>query len=214
MIIGTGAVAAELTSFIEDTEMGEENGLKIKGYIDYEENIEKYWKHYGLRKPVLNNIDDYKIDEQDTFVIGISDIKFRKKMTDAIIAKGGEFINLIHPTAIIAGNAVIGIGNIINPYCIIGPDTIIGNFNLLTSQSIISHDSVIGNNNLFSTSLLCGHVKVQDDNSFGVRSTLVPHITVGNRNKIQPGMIVDRDVEDDSTVFYRFKEKIIAYREE
>lgn len=40
----------------------------------------------------------------------------------------------------------------------------------------------------------------------GIRVTTVPDIIIGNRNKIQAGMIVDKNVGDDSTLFYRYKE--------
>lgn len=210
VIIGTGAVAAELTCFIEDKSFLSEEGIIIKGYIDYYENIEKYWKRYDLNKPVLGDIDNYSIVEADCFVIGISDVRFRKKMIDIMKLRGGKFINIIHPTAIVARTAIMGEGNIINPYCIIGPKVKIGDFNLLTSQSIVSHDSVLGNNNILATALLCGHDRVGDDNNFGIHSTVIPHITIGNSNTIQAGMIVDKNVSDNTVVFHRFKEKVIA----
>ncbi len=209
VIIGSGAVAAELTSFIGDKSFSAESGIRIKGYIDYHENIEIYWKRYNLKNPVMGDIDTYKIAEDDWFVIGISDVKFRRKMYEKMKSRGGKFINIIHPTAIVAGDVVMGEGNIINPYCIIGPNVKIGDFNLLTSQSVISHDSVLGTNNILSTALLCGHVRVGDDNAFGIRSTVIPHLTIGSSNTIQAGMIVDRNVDDNSVVFHRFKEKVL-----
>jgi sugar O-acyltransferase (sialic acid O-acetyltransferase NeuD family) len=211
IIIGSGAVAAELTSFFEDKcSESSDHDLSIKGYLDFEENIEKYWKRYDLDMPVLGDVNNYPISENDFFVIAISDVKFRKTIIDIIKSRGGKFINIIHPTSIVARNVKMGEGNIINPYCILGPNVKIGDFNLLTSQSIISHDSLLGNNNILSTALLCGHVKVQDNNSFGIRSSVIPHINIGNFNTIQAGMIVDRDVADDTVVFHRFKEKVLA----
>jgi bifunctional N-acetylglucosamine-1-phosphate-uridyltransferase/glucosamine-1-phosphate-acetyltransferase GlmU-like protein len=58
--------------------------------------------------------------------------------------------------------------------------------------------------------LLCGHTTVGDDNYMGIRATTVPEISIGDRNKIQAGMILDKNVGDDSTVFYRYKEKLLA----
>ena len=92
----------------------------------------------------------------------------------------------------------------------IGPNVKLGNYNLITSQSAISHDSRIGDYNFFATSLLCGYNVVGDDNYFGIRGTTLPDISIGNRNVIQAGMIVDKNVENDSTIFYRYKEKLIA----
>ena len=91
-----------------------------------------------------------------------------------------------------------------------GPNVKLGDFNLLTSQSIISHDCVVGDYNFFATSLLCGHNIVGDDNYFGIRGTTLPEISIGNRNVIQAGMIVDKNIENDTTIFYRYKEKLLA----
>jgi sugar O-acyltransferase (sialic acid O-acetyltransferase NeuD family) len=210
IIIGTGAVAAELTSYIESNSSYLADEFILKGYIDYSENIEKYWLYYNLKMPVLGDIDTYSIIEDDCFVMGISDISYRNKLINILKSRGGKFINLIHPTAIVADTVTIGEGNIINPYCIIGPKVRIGNFNLFTSQSVVSHDSVIGNNNFFATSLLCGHVKVENNNYFGIRSTVIPEINIGNCNIIQAGMIVDKNIKDNTTVFYRYKEQVLA----
>jgi NDP-sugar pyrophosphorylase family protein len=210
IIIGTGAVAAELTSFIEDTDLGKKENLTIKGYLEFAHNIEKYWKVYQLEKPVIGDVDSYTIETNDCFLVGIADVNFRWRMIEIIKSKGGNFINLIHPTAIVSKTAKLGEGNIINPYCMIGPNVQIGNFNLLTSQSVISHDCTVGNNNAFSTALLCGHVVIGNNNNFGIRSTVIPHISMGDNNTIQAGMIVDKSVTNDSVVFHRFKEKVIA----
>lgn len=75
---------------------------------------------------------------------------------------------------------------------------------------MISHDCKVGNNNILSTALLCGHVTVGDNNRFGIRSTVIPHIHIGNKTLIQAGMVVDKNVPDEATIFHRFKEKIIA----
>ena len=213
VIIGSGGLAAQITSGyqgFENTPSGTYKDLSLKGYIDYEYNIDKYWKRYHLDKPVLNDIDNYKVVEEEYFVVGIADIDFRKVVINKIKEKGGRFINLIHPTALVEKDSIFGTGNIIGPYCLVGPNVKVGDFNVILAQSIVSHDCVVGNNNIFSTSLLTGHVKVGDDNFFGVRSTVIPHINIGNRNKIQAGMIVDNDVSEDSVVFHRFKEKILV----
>jgi len=214
IIIGTGAVAAELTCYIESNNSFLADKIILKGYIDYSENIDKYWRHYNLKMPVLGDIDTYDIIKDDCFIIGISDLNYRNKLINIMKSRGGKFINLIHPTAMVADTATLGEGNIINPYCIIGPKVRIGNFNLFTSQSVVSHDSVIGNNNFFATSLLCGHVKVENDNYFGIRSTVIPEINIGNCNIIQAGMIVDKNIKDNTTVFYRYKEQVLAIPKE
>ncbi len=213
IIIGSGAVSAEITSYIQhNNEHAATHQLNVSGYLDYENNIEKYWSKYKLKKPVISDIDHYEIKADDHFIIAISDINFRLRMIEIIKQKGGEIIGFIHHSVIIAESANIGKGNIIYPYCIIGPNTAIGDNNLITSYSFISHDCIVGNNNFLSTAGISGNVQVQNNNFFGIRSTVLPNITIGSRNTIQAGMIVDKNVKDDSIVFHRFKEKIIAIK--
>ncbi|KIA99827.1 hypothetical protein OA93_03170 [Flavobacterium sp. KMS] len=212
VIIGTGAVAAELTSYIEDNNKFVESQFQIDllGYIDYDYNIEKYWKKYKLQKPVLGDIDNYNFEEDVEVLIGISDIKFRNEIISRLEIKEVTFFQFIHSSVIIPDTIRLGKGNIIYPFCIIGPNTEIGDFNMVTSYSFISHDCVIGNGNFFSTTGIAGRVSIGDDNFFGIRSTVIPNITIGSQNMIQAGMMVDKSIKDATTVFYRYKESILA----
>lgn len=211
IIIGTGAVAAELTSYIEDQnkEAKKDDTFNILGYIDYDYNIDKYWKKYNLKAPVLCDIDAY-IPSEEAVLIGISDITFRNTIIEKLISKNARFINFIHKSVIIPDQVDLGFGNIIYPFCIIGPNTKIGNFNMVTSYSFISHDCVIGNGNFLSTAGIAGRVIIGDNNFFGIRATVIPHVEIGNNNTIQAGMIVDKLIKDDTTIFYRFKEQVLA----
>lgn len=210
VIFGTGAVAAEITSQLEDSDWGEKAGIRIKGYVASDDAGLLHWKEYKYESPYLGNFFDYKIETEDYFVLALGNYRVKRKIVDEIKRRGGKFITLIHPTAIVAKTAVIGEGNVLDPFTIIGPNVRLGDFNLLTSQSIVSHDCIVGDYNFFATSLLCGHNCVGDDNYFGIRATTVPDVVVGNRNTIQAGMILDKNLEDNATVFHRFKEKIIA----
>ena len=212
VIIGSGAVAAELTTYIEDRNRHSNSNdqWEVMGYLDSEENIGKYWAKYKFKKPVLADIYSYEIKGDEYFIVGISNIDFRKRMIEVITGKGGRLITFIHPSVIIAETAVLGSGNVIYPFCIIGPNTVIGDNNLVTAYSFISHDCRIGHGNFFSTAGLSGSVTVGDENYFGIRSTVLPGVMIGNKNTIQAGMTVDKNISDDSLIFHRFKEKVIA----
>jgi acetyltransferase-like isoleucine patch superfamily enzyme len=212
VIIGSGAVAAELTSYIEDNNKHTQpkSQIDLLGYIDYEYNIEKYWEKYQLQLPVLNDIDNFHFENDIEVLIGISDIKFRNDIISKLETKGVNFCQFIHHSVIIPETIELGKGNIIYPFCIIGPNTKIGNFNMITSYGCISHDCKIGNGNMFSTTIIAGRITIGDNNYFGIRSAVIPHVTIGNKNVIQAGMMVDKSIKDDSTVFYRYKESIIA----
>jgi acetyltransferase-like isoleucine patch superfamily enzyme len=214
IIVGSGAVAAELTSYIEDhnSHVDVNNRMNILGYLDFEENISKYWSRYKLEKPVLGDVHSYNIERDDHFIVAISDIAFREKILNILESRLARITGFLHYNSIIAKSANIGTGNIIYPYCIIGPNAIIGKNNLITSYSFISHDCKVGDNNFFSTAGLSGNVNVGNRNYFGIRSTVLPHVSIGDSNVVQAGMIVDKDVSNNSIIFYRYKEKLIAIK--
>jgi acetyltransferase-like isoleucine patch superfamily enzyme len=55
---------------------------------------------------------------------------------------------------------------------------------------------------------MSGGVQIGDANFFGIRATLLPEVRIGSNNVIQAGMIVDKDVGNHETVFYKYKERI------
>jgi len=212
IILGTGGCAAEVTFYIKDhnSKVSEGERINILGHIDNAENVEVYYDRYNFEAPVLCDIDSYEPKPGEEVLIAIMDIVFRQKMIKALLAKNAKIGSFIHQSVIMPKHCNIGEGNIVFPFCILEEYATIGSYNLLTSYCFISHDCVVGDNNFFSVAGVAGWVKVGNNNYFGIRSLVIPGIEVGNNNVIQAGMIVDKNVKDDTTVFYRFKEKVMA----
>ena len=210
VIIGTGAVAAELTSGLETAiYTWNSDPIQIKGYLEFEE-YRFLHKQYQYKAPILGTIDDYIIEDGDKFIVANADVSLRTQFAEKMRKKGAEFINLIHPSCLVSPTSEMGIGNILSPYCQVGPVAKVGDFNILTSFSCISHDSIVGSFNSFSSCIVCGHCTIGNKNSFYIRSSIIPHITIGDNCIVQAGMTVDKNVPDGTTVFYRYKEKIMA----
>ena len=209
IIIGAGGAASELTFYIEDYNAfnQDKNQINIRGYLDY---TDEYWKKYKFEKPLLSDITGYSPKEDEEVLIAVMDIKDRLQMIKILEDKGAKIGSFIHHSVIKPEKLDIGIGNIIFPFCILEKYSKIGNYNFLTTYCFISHDCTVGDNNFFSVSGIAGSVKVGNNNYFGIRSQVIPGLTVGNNNIVQAGMIVDRNIENDTTIFYRFKEKVLA----
>ncbi|WP_299106336.1 hypothetical protein [uncultured Winogradskyella sp.] len=212
IILGTGGCAAEVTFFIEDynLKMHEDEKINILGYIDYADHLKDNYDKYNFEAPVLCDIDSYEPKADEEVLIAVMNIKFREEMIKALKDKQAKIGSFIHHTVVMPQKLEIGEGNIVAPYCILEKHAIIGSYNLLTSYSFISHDCIVGDNNFFSFAGVAGNVNVGNNNYFGLRSLVIPGIKVGNNNVVQAGMVVDKNVKDDTTVFYRFKEKIMA----
>ena len=212
IILGTGGGASEVTFFIEDnnSKVPEGERSNILGYIDYAENVKPHYDRYNFEAPVLCDIDAYEPKPDEEVLISIMDIAFRQKMIKALLAKKAKIGSFIHHSVVLPKNLSIGEGNIVGPFCMLEKYATIGNYNLLTAYCFIAHDCVVGDNNFFSVAGVAGSVKVGNNNYFGIRSFAIPGVEIGNNNVIQAGMTVDKNVKDDTTVFYRFKEKVMA----
>lgn len=210
VIIGAGAHSAEIVGLIYDNNKHscENEQIVIKGYID--DKDENYLK-YKFKEPLLSNIDGYVPDHDDYFILGISNVHSRTLCLDKLKNRKINFLNFIHYTSIIYETAEIGYGNVISCYSKIGPNAKLGNLNSINSRTEIGHDCVVGSNNVFAGSVgIAGYSNVGDNNFFSMYSAVIPNITIGSNNTIQAGMIVDKNIGEDTYFFHRFKEKVLV----
>lgn len=210
IFIGSGAVASEVISYLEDIQSQNPlSNFEVHGFLnDSEDDFIIKSEKYGFGGNFLGSVAEHKFCETYAYIFGFASPEGKAKIAHTVDLEVLDFPNIIHPSVIIAKSASLGKGNIIYPNSVIGPNVILGNFNLVTSYSFISHDCLIGDHNFLSTAGLAGNVAIGDRNFFGIRSTIIPSITIGSDNLIQAGMVVDKPVTNNETVFYRYKEKI------
>jgi len=209
IIIGAGGHSAEIDEYIRHSQRIQSvNELNINGFLD--DNPESYTS-YQFSAPFLGRLSEHKIVKGQHYLMGIANLKYRRFFIDKFKAEGAEFVSFIHCNAYVSESALIGEGTIIGPNANIGPNVKIGKYNLINSRCSLGHDTEMGNYNFISPNVcFSGFSKIGDENLFGINSATIPGINVGNRNKIAAAMVLDTNVADDSVVFYRFKERVIA----
>jgi sugar O-acyltransferase (sialic acid O-acetyltransferase NeuD family) len=209
IIIGAGGHAAEIDEYIRHSQKTTgRKELNISGLLD--DNPDNYHR-YKFSAPLLGGIQSHEIIGGGTYIIGIASLKYRRNFVEKFKTAGALFITFVHCSAYVSESSFIGEGSIIGPNANIGPNVKVGAFTLINSRSSLGHDTVVGDYNFISPNVcLSGFTSVGDENLFGINSATIPGITIGSRNKIAAGMIVDQNVGDDTVVFYRFKERVIA----
>lgn len=159
--------------------------------------------------PVLSTVEAYEVKEEDRFFCAIGNVDDRKKTVEIITSKGGEFINLIHPKAIISPSAKIGIGVAIKAYSSLASDTYIDDFTYLQSSVILGHDVKIGKYcHLNSFSFLAGWVEVEDQVTINAGAKILQSKKIKNHATVGMGAIVIRNVKANTTVFGNPAKKI------
>jgi sugar O-acyltransferase (sialic acid O-acetyltransferase NeuD family) len=209
IVIGAGGHGAEIDEYITYSQKKcDEKSLKVVGFLD--DNPANYQK-YKFSAPLLGGVRDHIVRSDCHYIMGIANLKYRKLFSDKFSKDGADFITFIHCEAYVSESALIGKGVVIAPYVNIGPNVKIGDFTFLNSRSSMGHDTVVGKYNFISPNVcFSGFTQIGDENLFGINSATIPGIKVGNRNKIAAGMVLDKNIDDDSVAFYRYKEKIIA----
>jgi sugar O-acyltransferase (sialic acid O-acetyltransferase NeuD family) len=209
IIIGAGGHAAEIDEYICFSQKFTGNDvLKIVGFLDDDPTN---YARYKFSAPLLGGVIDHKVIKDQSYIIGIANLKFRRKFVDKYKAEGAYFVSFIHCAAYVSPSATIGEGSIIGPNANLGPNVQVGKYTLINSRCSLGHDTVIGSYNFISPNVcFSGFTDIGDENLFGINSATIPGIKVGSRNKIAAGMILDQNIGDDTVVFHRFKEKIIA----
>lgn len=197
VIIGASGFAREMYD-LALTCYGDDLDFKVKGFLsDNPSNIEE------MGYPaVLNTVSDYKLEEGDVFFCAIGNLFHRKKTVDIILSKGGKFINLIHPTAILSPSVKLGIGVGIKSFCVLASDVVVGDFTFLQSSVIMGHDVNIGNFcQVNSFAFFAGHVKVHDLVSVNAGVRIIQNVVVEEESVVGIGSVVLRRVKKNTTVF-------------
>lgn len=209
IIIGAGGHGAEIDEYIKHSQKTTNRKiLNIVGFLD--DNQENY-NRYKLSAPLIGGVSNHTIIKGQYYIIGIASLKYKRFFVNKFKSEGAEFVSFIHCSSYISESALIGEGTIIGPNVNIGPNVRMGNYNLINSRCSLGHDTFIGDYNIIGPNVcFSGFSKIGDENLFGINAATIPKISVGNRNKIAAGMVLDQNVEDDSVVFYRYKEKVMA----
>jgi sugar O-acyltransferase (sialic acid O-acetyltransferase NeuD family) len=198
LIVGAGGFGREVYNLaIHCKEHG--SNFNIKGFLDDNDKALDGFKGYPK---ILSNLKDYLIEKDDVFVCAIGTIDIKKSACNLILNKGGEFINLIHPTSFINQNVKIGIGVIVFMNSNISNDCIIQDFVTIQGFVGLGHDTQIGKWCHINTySFTGGGVNIGDEVLVNTRSTILPKVKVFSGATIGACSLVIRNVKENTTVF-------------
>lgn len=197
VIIGAGGLAREAHDLAYKC-FGSIPGFRVKGFLsDGPSNIERM----GYPK-VLGKVAEYKPQSNDAFFCAIGNVFDKRKTVGIISDKGCEFVNLIHPSAIISPSVILGIGVAVKAFCILSNDVTIGDFTYLQSSVIMGHDVRIGKFcQINSFSFFAGNCIVGDLVNINAGARLIQEIIVEDESIVGMGSVVLRRVKRGTTVF-------------
>lgn len=198
IILGAGGMGRQVLSFAKSCN-GYGKDYDIKGFLD--DNMEAL-KDFPNYPPVLGTIDSYEIENNDVFFNSIGDVKMKRKCIQKILDKGGDFLTLIHPTAIISSGTKIGKGCMISAFVGIGTETSIGDFCLIQSKATIGHDVQIKDYvRIDCNVVLIAGVVAENDVCIHTSAVINHNVKIGEGATVGALSFVIRNVKPGTTVY-------------
>lgn len=164
---------------------------KLNGYTDiifYDDNPDK--KEFGQFEVVhsFDGLEDYDI------FIAIGDNKTRKLISEKMHK---TLITLIHPSAVIADDVVIGNGVIVMANAVINPGTIVKDGAIINTCASVDHDNIIKEYVHLSVGVhTAGSVKIDSLAFVGAGAIIINNIHITQEVMIGAGAVVINDIEE------------------
>jgi sugar O-acyltransferase (sialic acid O-acetyltransferase NeuD family) len=131
-------------------------------------------------------------------ILSIGDNHTRKRLVGSC---RHEFFTARHPSAILAEDALVGIGSMVLHGVIVQTGSRIGEHVILNTGCQVDHDCTIGNfAHVAPGSVLCGNVSVGEGALVGAGAIITPGRKIGAWSIVGAGAVVIQDVPDGATV--------------
>ncbi len=177
IIVGAGGFGREVCGYAEDC-IAAGAPWRIKGFIDDNATV---LDDYDYPWPIVGCIADYAPQPDDAFLLAIGAPALKKKISERLLGRGAKFETLVHPTARIGRNVVVGQGCIFCPQVNITCDCVIGDFVILNAKSGCGHDARVGHWATFSAFCdVTGFCQVGEGVFLASGVSTVPSIKIGD----------------------------------
>lgn len=198
IIVGAGQCGREIYTWAEQA-IAAGARLHIKGFLDTRKGVLSGYDDYA---GILATSLEYSVQSHDVFVGALGDPRDKVKFYSPIVAKGGKFINIIHPLANVGKNVRLGDGVVLAPFASITSDVRVGSHVSVGAFSNLAHDTVVGDWSQISSHCgVNGMAALAEGVFLGSHACVIPGITVGPWAYVGAGSVVVRPVERCSKVF-------------
>jgi sugar O-acyltransferase (sialic acid O-acetyltransferase NeuD family) len=171
---------------------------RVSGFLS--ENADLLSGH-DVPVPVIADPAAFEPDAGDAFVLAIGIPGVRRRVAEDLLARGAEFLTLVHPTAIVTPTATIGSGSVICPHAIVSDSARLGRFGLVNYHASLAHDAAAGDFAVLSPyAALAGGARIAADVFLGIHASVGPGVSIGPRSKVAANSCALADVPADSLV--------------
>lgn len=198
VILGAGGHAREVLDVVEAVNQ-ESPRFEMLGFV-----VEPGFEQPGTLindTPVLGYFDWLAENKHDVkAVCGVGFSAPRWRVVQKAVQIGVEFVNLVHPQAILTRWVEMGTGVIITAGCILTNQIKIGDHVHLNRRANLSHDNLLEDFVTVSPGVnLSGSVTLRQGSFIGTGASIIEGKTVGAWSRVGAGAAVIEDVPANAT---------------
>ena len=196
-IFGTGSTSRAILTLINDV-----NSIKMEfdvvGFVDNDEKL------IGM------DIDGYKVFSRQDLPVGdnyygisgVMDTLLREKIiNNEILSIGYKLPILVHPSAVIRNDSVIGPGSLIFPGVVLSYNVTIGKNVWIDAHALVGHDVVIKDyTSIMPSSIISGRCEIGKKCILGAGSIIHQGIKIGNESLVGIGTMIIKGIPNKKSV--------------
>ena len=179
------------------------NGVQIAGVTDVPDRAGTSFQGY----PILGGDDrlaDIYASGVHAAAMGIGHVG-NPQIRNAIYERVGEtgflFLNLVHPSAVLAETVCCGDGNLFAANSVVNAGARIGSLCIVNTAAVIEHDADIADGvHIAPHAVVLGEAAIGRNTFVGAGSVVLQGVSIGSNCLVGAGSVVLHDVEDDCVV--------------
>lgn len=192
LIVGGGGFGREVRCWVRDAWPA----IPFAGFLDADP------ARGGAEGPVIADPDTYRPLPGDGLLLGIGIPGVRRRLAETLVARGGRFLTLVHPTAVVVPSAKVGEGTIVCPHGIVSDAAALGRAVLVNYHASVAHDASVGDFSVLAPyATLGGFATVGADVFLGLHASVGPGRRVGDRSKVSANSCALADAPADTLVY-------------
>ena len=197
LIVGAGGFGREVLQWARDA--WPEHASRIAGFLSAEHDR---LEQHACSHEIIGDPERYEPRPGDAVLLAIGIPVVRRQVAESLRSRGAVFLNLIHPSAIVAATATIGEGAIVCPYAIVSDAARVGAFVLMNYHASLGHDASAGDYAVLSPyATLGGNAHIAEDVFMGLHASVGPGRRIGARSKVSANSCALSDAPPESIVY-------------
>ena len=198
VIVGAGGFGRELYGIAREA-AGHGTAFDVKGFLDARPDALDGFPGYP---PVVGDPATYVPAADDVFITALGDVGTRRRVATALEARGAVFIPLVHRSASLGPNAVVGAGSLVAQNAVVSADAVVGRHACVFQNAVVGHDVRLGDfAHVYALCALGGGVTLGEGAVVYPGAQVVPRRSVGAGAIVGAGAVVVLNVDAGETVF-------------